>query len=179
LGDRYNISKLIKNHNRNTENYALYVSIVVQIIRNYHHSLTTHHPSTHTMELSLNTPALLFSIVALLMVAFTNRFMAIAGLIRDLHDKFQKDPQNHIITRQLKNLRTRVKLIRNMQIISVISLLLSVICMFLIFLGLKYVPTYIFSISLILMCVALVMSAWEIAISTEALNIELSDMEES
>lgn len=129
------------------------------------------------MELNISTPALLFSIVALLMVAFTNRFMSIAGLIRDLHEKFQENPHNELITKQITNLRTRVNLIRNMQVVSVSSLLLSVICMLLIFLGLPLAAPFIFIASLFLLCIALVMSAWEIAISTHALNIELSDME--
>lgn len=129
------------------------------------------------MELSISTPALLFSIVALLMVAFTNRFMAISSLIRDLHEKFQQTPDDHVITNQIKNLRQRVRLIRNMQIISVVSLLASVLCMFLIFLGNTLLPHYAFGLSLMLLSAALLMSVWEIYISTDALNIELSDME--
>jgi hypothetical protein len=129
------------------------------------------------MELTIGTPALLFSIVALLMVAFTNRFVSISGLIRELHEKFQQNPHNEVITKQIKNLRQRVNLIRNMQLIAVSSLLLSVICMHIIFLDHRQLAPFIFAMSLSLLCVALVMSAWEIAISTHALNIELSDME--
>ena len=129
------------------------------------------------MELNISTPALLFSIVALLMVAFTNRFVTMSSLIRELHEKFQQNPHNEVITKQIVNLRRRVNLIRNMQLISVFSLLLSVVCMLFVFLGLTNIAPYIFVTSLLLLCIALVMSAWEIRISTHALNIELSDME--
>lgn len=84
------------------------------------------------MELSISTPALLFSTVSLLMIAFTNRFMSMASLIRDLHVKFQKNPEDAIF-KQIENLRLRMKLIQSMQIIAIFSLLLSVICMFLLF----------------------------------------------
>ena len=44
------------------------------------------------MELQLSTPALLFSAITLLMLAFTNRFLAIATLIRGLHKNYLKEP---------------------------------------------------------------------------------------
>ena len=80
------------------------------------------------MELGIGTPALLFSTVSLLMIAFTNRFMSMASLIRGLHEKFQQNPDDSIL-KQIENLRLRMKLIQNMQIIAIVSLILSVICM--------------------------------------------------
>ena len=129
------------------------------------------------MELSISTPALLFSTVSLLMIAFTNRFMSMASLIRDLHVKFQKNPEDAIF-KQIENLRLRMKLIQSMQIIAIISLLLSVICMFLLFMKEEIIARWFFGIGLIGMSLALSLSAWEITISTKALEVELSDMED-
>ncbi|CAM3424323.1 DUF2721 domain-containing protein [Aquirufa ecclesiirivi] len=129
------------------------------------------------MELSISTPALLFSTVSLLMIAFTNRFMSMASLIRDLHLKFQKNPEDAIF-KQIENLRLRMKLIQSMQIIAIFSLLFSVICMFLLFMNEEMIARWFFGIGLIGMSLALSLSAWEITISTKALEVELSDMED-
>ena len=93
------------------------------------------------MELSIGTPALLFSTVSLLMIAFTNRFMSMASLIRGLHEKFQQNPDDSIL-KQIENLRLRMKLIQNMQIIAIISLIVSVICMFFIFFEMQMVARW-------------------------------------
>jgi hypothetical protein len=129
------------------------------------------------MELGIGTPALLFSTVSLLMIAFTNRFMSMASLIRGLHEKFQMNPDDSIL-KQIQNLRLRMKLIQYMQIIAIFSLILSVVCMFLLFMDEQLIARWFFGIGLLRMCIALGMSAWEIIISTKALEVELSDMED-
>ncbi|MEY4383564.1 MAG: hypothetical protein RI995_1106 [Bacteroidota bacterium] len=128
-------------------------------------------------ELAISTPALLFSIISLLMIAFTNRFMSMASLIRDLHEKFQKNPDKTILI-QIINLRKRISMIRNMQIIAISSLLLSILCMFFIFLGFDIIAKWLFVIGLVGLSISLIISAFEITISTEALDAEISDMEE-
>ena len=130
------------------------------------------------MEINLTTPALLFPAISLLLLAYTNRFLTIATLIRNLHNQFKEKPDK-LIWNQIKNLRLRVKLIRNMQVLGVLSLLLCVVCMFVIFAGNLQVAEYIFGLSLILLIVSLAISAWEIQISIQALNIQMSDIEES
>jgi len=130
------------------------------------------------MELGIGTPALLFSTVSLLMIAFTNRFMSMASLIRGLHEKFQQNPAESIL-KQIRNLRLRMSLIQYMQIIAIISLIFSVICMFLLFMNEQLIARWFFGIGLLGMSISLALSAWEITISTKALEVELSDMEES
>ena len=129
------------------------------------------------MELSIGTPALLFSTVSLLMIAFTNRFMSMASLIRGLHEKFQQNPAESIL-KQIRNLRLRMSLIQYMQIIAIISLIFSVICMFLLFMNEQLIARWFFGLGLLGMSISLSLSAWEITISTKALEVELSDMED-
>ncbi|GAB4335627.1 MAG: DUF2721 domain-containing protein [Flammeovirgaceae bacterium] len=129
------------------------------------------------MEITLTTPALLFPTVSLLLLAYTNRFLAIASLIRGLHSKYQEN-HDQIIFRQIKNLRKRVLLIRNMQAFGIMSLFLCVLCMFLLFWGKIQAGEIVFSISLILMMCSLSLSLWEIQISVKALNLQLIDIEE-
>jgi hypothetical protein len=129
------------------------------------------------MELQLSTPALLFSAITLLMLAFTNRFLAIATLIRGLHKNYLKDPDQEIIVEQIHNLRRRLTLIKNMQLFGVFSFLLCVICMYLLFQGYTSAANWVFVISMLSLLVSLGISLIEIQISTKALNLELSDME--
>jgi hypothetical protein len=129
------------------------------------------------MELQLSTPALLFSAITLLMLAFTNRFLAIATLIRGLHKNYLKGPDQEIIVEQIHNLRRRLTLIKNMQLFGVFSFLLCVICMFLLFKGFTDAANWTFVISMVSLLISLGISLVEIQISTKALNLELSDME--
>ena len=129
------------------------------------------------MKLSLTTPAVLFSAISLLLLAYTNRFLTIAQLVRTLHTKY-KENRSHIIFGQIKNLRKRIALIRNMQIFGIISLLLCVVCMFLLYVEYNAIAEIIFGVALLLLIASLALSAWEIQISVKALNLHLGDIEE-
>jgi Protein of unknown function (DUF2721) len=129
------------------------------------------------MELSLNAPALVFPTVSLLMLAYTNRFLAIAHLIRNLHAQHRQRPDPDLVA-QIKNLRFRLRLIRDMQVIGVCSLFLSVASMFLIFEQQLNWATYTFAFSLLLLMVSLSMSIAELLASIKALNIQLRDIED-
>jgi len=130
------------------------------------------------MKLELTTPALLFSTVSLLILAFSNRFINIAQLIRTLHDKYKQDP-DYASLLQINKLRKRARIIRDMQIIAVSSLLLSVVTMFLLFYDLQDAAQIVFSVSLILLGVAMSLSIAEMLLSTNALNLLLDGEEES
>lgn len=128
------------------------------------------------LKLNLTTPALLFSTVSLLLLAYTNRFLAISTLIRNLHAQHKSNPNERLIG-QINNLRLRVKLIRDMQTIGALSLFFCVTCMFLLFTKHQLVANYIFGISLLLLMWSLALSTYENYISTNALGIALSDLE--
>jgi Protein of unknown function (DUF2721) len=128
------------------------------------------------MELTLSTPALLFSTVSLLMIAFTNRFLAIANLVRDLHQKFKENSKDELVITQIKQLHYRMGLIRTMQIVAILSLILSAVCMLLLFVGLEFVSRWVFTLALLLQIWALIISVWEIRLSMDSLKVELSDM---
>ncbi len=127
-------------------------------------------------QITLTTPALLFSAISLILLAYTNRFLGYASLIRGLHEKFKVDP-NELLKGQIANLRKRLYLTKNMQIFGVTSLFLCVGTMFLIFIGEQYIAVWIFGIALLMMIASLGISIYEIQISVKALNIHLSDME--
>lgn len=130
------------------------------------------------MELSITTPALLFPAISLLMLAYTNRFLAIANLIRNLHAKYKQDPDEKHLIAQIRNLRIRIRLIRSMQAMGVLSFIFCVICMFTIFRGWNTASYIMFGTSIIFFISSLITSLVEITLSTRALEVELRDMEE-
>ncbi len=129
------------------------------------------------MEFTLTTPALLFPAISLLLLAYTNRFLALASLIRNLHARYREQGEP-VLLAQLTTLRNRVDLIRNMQALGVLSLLLCVLCMFLLFEGWIGPGKAVFAVSLILLMLSLALSVREIQISVRALNLQLSDLEQ-
>jgi hypothetical protein len=129
------------------------------------------------MEISLTTPALLFPAISLLLLAYTNRFLALANLIRTLHQQYQARPDTHVFA-QIANLRYRVRLIRHMQAFGVASLFLCVFCMLMLFVGLPGVGKSLFGVSLLLMSVSLALSLREVQVSVDALSLQLADMQQ-
>lgn len=128
------------------------------------------------MDFSISVPALLFPAISLLLLAYTNRFLALSSVIRTLYRDYQTTPDAKIV-RQISNLRRRVQLIRGMQALGVASMLLCVLDMFLILARLERIAPGVFAISLVLMLISLALSIIEIWMSGEALNILLSDIE--
>lgn len=127
------------------------------------------------MQLTLTTPALIFSTISLLLLAYTSRFLALANLIRSLHNQASHEINRiDILMPQIENLKLRVRIIKNMQLIGIISLFFCVFSMFLIFLQQIILAEFAFAGSLILLMISLSLSAIEIHISVKALNIELS-----
>ena len=130
------------------------------------------------MNLDITTPALLFPAITLLLLAYTNRFVALATLARGLRHRYMASPDlDKAILGQIKNLKSRLLLIRNMQALGIASFFSCVLCMVLMYLGKQQVADYIFGLSLFLLLGSLLLSFIETQISTRAINIELSDLE--
>jgi hypothetical protein len=128
-------------------------------------------------DLTLNTPALLFPALTLIMLAYTNRFLALGTLIRNLYREYEESPDESRL-HQIRNLRHRLRLIRDMQLLGVLSLTACVVCMALIFLGRQPAAQWVFGAGLVLLAGSLSLSAYEIIISTRALSIQLRSLEE-
>ncbi len=127
-------------------------------------------------QLTLTTPALLFSAISLIMLAYTNRFLAYAAVIRELHDKYKKHPDSILIA-QIKNIKQRLYLTRYMQIFGITSLLLCVLTMFLIYIQQDTPAVWVFGVALLLLIISLGLLIIEIQISVKALEHHISDIE--
>ena len=129
------------------------------------------------MNLQIETPALLFSATSLILLAYTNRFLTIAQIVRGLKKTYDQDHSKSILL-QIKNLNLRLSLIRYMQLFGVLCLFLSVFAMLCLFLEQQTLGIYIFAGSLLSLLVSLGISFWEISISVTALRLHLSDLME-
>ncbi len=125
--------------------------------------------------LELATPSLLFSAVSLILLAYTNRFLSYASVIRALKDKHEQT-QSPKDAAQIDNLRRRLFLIRGMQILGVLSLLFCVVSMFFFYISFINTAVWIFGIGLLLLAASLCLCIWEINISVKALDIHLDDI---
>ncbi len=129
------------------------------------------------MDISINTPALLFPAISLIMLAYTNRFLSLASLVRNLHTKYKSESNKQVIHQQIRNIRYRLKLIKNMQALGVLTFITSIISMYMIYIDSMSIAHIFFALSLLAFGASLCFSFVEIQISTRAIEIELSDME--
>lgn len=129
------------------------------------------------MTLHIETPALLFSATSLILLAYTNRFLTIAQIVRGLKSNYDQVKTKSILL-QIKNLNLRLSLIRYMQLCGVMCLFLSVFAMLCLFLEQETIAIYLFGASLFTLLTSLAISFWEISISVTALRHHLSDLEE-
>ena len=129
------------------------------------------------MTLSIETPALLFSATSLILLAYTNRFLTIAQIIRNLKKNYD-DNHNKNILLEIKNLNLRLTLIRYMQLFGVMCLFLSVFAMLFLYVDQETIGIYVFGASLLCLLISLGISFWEISISVNALRVHLKDLSE-
>ena len=122
------------------------------------------------MNITLTTPAMLFPAISLLLLAYTNRFVTLAGIIRNFEDN---SDSTH---KQIANLRKRIQLIKRMQEAGAASFFLCVLSMLAIYLQYQSAGSWIFAASLILLLWSLWLSVWEIRISVEALDVHLQSL---
>lgn len=132
------------------------------------------------MEFTLQTPAMIFPAISLLMLAYTNRFVVLAGLIRDLYEKHQDSPNEQILA-QIINLQKRMKYIKSMQVLGAMSFIGAVLSMLLTMFThynavMFTLSRVIFALSLVLLVISLVYLLKELSISIEALTIQLQDI---
>tara|TARA_B110000046_G_C12838976_1_gene332763 strand:- start:195 stop:593 length:399 start_codon:yes stop_codon:yes gene_type:complete len=127
------------------------------------------------MEIEITTPALLFPAISLLLLAYTNRFLTTGQLIRSI-SRQAREHQDQELSGQIENLKKRLELTKWMQFFGVVSMLMCTVSMFAFFLGFYSVGKNIFGLSLMTMCISLLISLWEVYISSNALNLELKDL---
>ena len=127
--------------------------------------------------MDITTPALLFPAISLLLLAYSNRFLSLAQLIRQLHAS--PDHSSPLVMRQIPGLKRRIRLIQYMQTFGVLSFLLCSLTMLTVYLRAEAAAQVLFGISIVTLSVSLVLSLVEVLISTNALAVVVEDMERS
>ncbi|MDO5686156.1 MAG: DUF2721 domain-containing protein [Neisseria sp.] len=126
--------------------------------------------------MNFTTPALLFPAISLILLAYTNRFLGLSSVIRHLHDEYEERP-DAMLAAQIDNLRRRVLMTRNMQIVGVLSMIVCIVSILLLFGGYRMAGVWTFALSLLLLLASMLISVRELMLSGNALNILLSGME--
>lgn len=129
------------------------------------------------MDITINTPALFFPAISLVMLAYTNRFLALASVVRNLHSQYNEADRNEKIYGQIRNLKYRLRLVKNMQTFGVLSFLSCIFSMYFIYIDQMLWANVMFGLAMLAFIISLIMSLIEIRLSTKALELELSDMQ--
>ncbi len=130
------------------------------------------------MEMTITTPSLLFPAISLLMLAYTNRFVVLTNVIRQLSN-LENAHSKKVVVRQIENLRRRLQVIRQMQATGVLSFVFCTMAMFALLLGWMFTGQVLFAINMVLLVVSLLFSFYEVHISTTAINIELEKFDQT
>ena len=126
--------------------------------------------------IDISTPAIVFPALSVLMLAYTNRFIAISKRVRSLHEEYLSE-SSQVIYRQISVMHKRLNYIRNMQILAIFGFLINVISIFLILLNIEVIATYMFATSLIFIAASLGVAMLEIYHSVNALSLQLDEDE--
>lgn len=129
------------------------------------------------MEMTITTPSLLFPAISLLLLAYTNRFVVLTNVIRQL-SAMENASSQVLVRRQIDNLHLRIIVIRRMQAFGVLSFVLCTLSMFSLLLHWYIAGQILFANSLILLVISLLFSFYEVNISTNAITIELQKFNE-
>ena len=104
------------------------------------------------MTLEITTPAVLFPTVSLLLLAYTNRFLALTAIVRQMDSSGEIEHEFY----QVKNLKKRLNYIKKMQYFGVSSLLLCAVSMLFLFFQINFIGYISFGISLVSLIISLI-----------------------
>lgn len=131
------------------------------------------------MDYSFTTPALIFPAISLLMLAYTQRFITLSDLIRQLHKRYlSSEKSDRSAKGQIDNLAKRLKMIRFTQLFGALAFALATLAM-LVYASLGTAVSFgFFSASLISLLISLALLMFELQISINAINIQLDEMKD-
>ncbi len=122
--------------------------------------------------LTLTAPSVVFGAISLIFLAYTNRYLTLATVIRKLHATWRQT-RDETLKSQITVLRERVTLITCIQISGLVSLFLAILSIIAILSGSQPWAAILFFFSLALMIVFIIIALIEVCKSAQALDIEL------
>jgi len=124
------------------------------------------------MNLNISDPAILFPGISLLFLAYTNRYLAIANIIRQLNQVIDNNFDENR-ERQIQGLLVRVQLIRYMQLFGILAFIFCTLSTGALLLNLDSIALISFGSSIFFLFVSLCASFLEVAKSGDGLRIEI------
>ena len=130
------------------------------------------------MNIDYTVTALMFPAIPLLMGVYSNRFHTLSKLIRELHDEHVYE--KHVPPewqKQFLNLSNRISILRWTIMFAAFGFLFNMLTVFALYLDELFVARVIFGSCCLSMIVSIVFFIREIQVSTNALNLHMSDMD--
>ena len=130
------------------------------------------------MNIDYTVTALMFPAIPLLMVVYSNRFHTLSRLIRELHDEHVYE--KHIPAewkKQFINLSRRISILRWTIMFAAFGFLFNMLTVFALYLNELFLARVIFGSCCLSMIISIIFFIREIQISTNALNLHMSDMD--
>ena len=122
-------------------------------------------------------PALLFPAIPIMLLVFSNKYTALAMLIRKLHILSQDNAIRHLSVERIQILSGRLLLLRWMQTFSSIAFLFNLITIFLGYNSFQTLALNFFGIAVIFLTIAIILFIIEAQQSHHALNLHIKDLE--
>ena len=130
------------------------------------------------MNIDYTVTALMFPAIPLLMGVYSNRFHTLSRLIRELHDEHVYE--KHIPAewkKQFINLSKRISILRWTIMFAAFGFLFNMLTVFALYLNELFLARVIFGSCCLSMIISIIFFIKEIQISTNALNLHMSDMD--
>ncbi len=130
------------------------------------------------MNIDYTVTALMFPAIPLLMGVYSNRFHTLSRLIRELHDEHVYE--KHIPAewkKQFINLSRRISILRWTIMFAAFGFLFNMLTVFALYLNELFLARVIFGSCCLSMIISNIFFIREIQISTNALNLHMSDMD--
>ena len=124
--------------------------------------------------LEISAPALVFPALSVLMLAYTNKFIAISKRVRALHSEHKNNPTRNL-QEQIGVMSRRMLYIRNMQITALSGFSANILSIGFILLGAQPIALFLFALGLGLVFTSLVICIIEVYISTKAMTFLLDE----
>tara|TARA_B100001029_G_scaffold159336_1_gene146589 strand:+ start:817 stop:1221 length:405 start_codon:yes stop_codon:yes gene_type:complete len=130
------------------------------------------------MNIDYTVTALMFPAIPLLMGVYSNRFHTLSKLIRELHDEHVYE--KHVPAewkKQFLNLTSRISILRWTIMFGAFGFLFNLLTVFALYLDELFLARVIFGSCCLSMIISILFFIREIQISTNALNLHMSDMD--
>ena len=130
------------------------------------------------MNIDYTVTALMFPAIPLIMGVYSNRFHSLSALIRELHDEHVYE--KHVPPewkKQFINLSNRISILRWTIMFAAFGFLFNMLTVFALYLDTLFVARVIFGSCCLSMIISIIFFIREIQISTNALNLHMSDMD--